>query len=534
MRITDPASPYGSATLINLNPDVNSWYVLKLNRRGGAVENYHLENPSPGLQKIVLDSSNSLGPVILGKEKTSCALWGGSSTVIRDAAKSATAYAPLCDGKLLLRNPIRGHRTGIEMMTDFLRDKVPGGEKIISAVRDSYFKYRYQQKAEEKVESETASGRERKKVDNGPTPAATVAREADILIRPPDLGIGIAESGLSGMAPGAWYAAKDSAGIFVSVIAPKWIAPEIMRSYRKTVGPLDNVESAGLVYLVAFDLSRFELRFALGTDHPRIGWSEHMPPHMRDRNLPGPDGIATITPLISTGLISPADAEMTAAAFTGGFKRVHGAFKYGKLSLKNHSSHYGFMENGVVFSRLQPELATIYTLDDGSLEMKTWSAEDNALLPRVRYARQNGVPLIAEYDRSAHESVPGPLVGNWGAGNWSGSEDSRLRTLRAGAALQEIGGKRFLVYAFFWSATPSAMARVFQAYQCRYAIHLDMNAPVHTYLAIYRREGQSLYIQHLVRQMADADVTAKGKRIPRFLASSDDRDFFYLVRKEKP
>jgi hypothetical protein len=106
--------------------------------------------------------------------------------------------------------------------------------------------------------------------------------------------------------------------------------------------------------------------------------------------------------------------------------------------------------------------------------------------------------------------------------------------MRAGAALQEFSGKRFLIYAFFWNATPSAMARVFQAYRCRYAMLLDMNAFEHTYLAVYEREGSSLYIQHLIKEMSEVDASVKGQYIPRFLGYSDDRDFFYLTRKENP
>ena len=86
---------------------------------------------------------------------------------------------------------------------------------------------------------------------------------------------------------------------------------------------------------------------------------------MKDTSLPGPDGIGTIAPLVSTGLISPRDAGRTVATFTGGFKRTHGAFKWGELALKNHGSHYGFIEDGVVFSTLQPGLSTLYVLQDG-------------------------------------------------------------------------------------------------------------------------------------------------------------------------
>ncbi len=121
-----------------------------------------------------------------------------------------------------------------------------------------------------------------------------------------------------------------------------------------------------------------------------------------------------------------------------------------------------------------------------------------------------------------------------GEGNWSGSADEKLRTLRAGAALQETDGKRFLLYAVFTSATPSAMARVFQAYRCRYAMLLDMNALEHTYLAVYKRLGSKLYVQHLIQGMSEVDRSAQGQYIPRFLGYPDNRDFFYLVGKGEP
>ena len=56
------------------------------------------------------------------------------------------------------------------------------------------------------------------------------------------------------------------------------------------------------------------------------------------------------------------------------------------------------------------------SLDDGTLDAKTWTEADNALLPRIRFARQNGVALIES------EGVPGTLVSRWGPGNWAGNE----------------------------------------------------------------------------------------------------------------
>jgi len=43
------------------------------------------------------------------------------------------------------------------------------------------------------------------------------------------------------------------------------------------------------VYLIAFDLDRFDLGFAVGTEHPRVDWSDRVPDAVKDPRLPGPD-----------------------------------------------------------------------------------------------------------------------------------------------------------------------------------------------------------------------------------------------------
>ena len=130
--------------------------------------------------------------------------------------------------------------------------------------------------------------------------------------------------------------------------------------------------------------------------------------------------------------------------------------------------------------------------------------------------------------------MPGALVNIWGEGNWSGSANEDLRTVRAGLCLQEAGGRRFLVYAYFSSASPSAMARVFQAYRCRYAMHLDMNALEHTYLGLYAAEGGRRTVEHLIDGMDVLDRHSGDALAPRFLGFPDNRDFFYLVRRAAP
>jgi len=513
----------GLATLVNLNPSVNAWYVLKVAWNGGAETAYHLENPKPANQRLLLEPS---GLVILeGKNRCDCDLFGGDA--LTRAKASRAIYQPLCDGRIYLRNPAAGHRSTLEAATEFLRDHVWGGEEII-ALGHAVLGERNRETGT--IEPKAPAGAP---PSGSPLAASIDPQFATRSLASNNLGIDLGGSEKTGMAPGQWYRAEGLPGVWISILQPDLIDSAILRSDRTSVNNLDRVEASALCYLVAFDLDQFDLGYALGTDHPGVGWSERAPAQMRDPTLAGPDGIGNIAPLVATGLVAPEFATRTVATFTGGFKRTHGAFKYGELALKNHGSHYGFVEEGVLFSTLQPGLATLFVLNDGSVQMKTWTEADNQLLARVKYARQNGVPLV-EFDDVTRGTIPGRLVAHWGPGNWSGSEDSKLRTMRSGVALQQNGGKRFLIYADFSDATPSAMARIFQAYQCRYAMLLDMNALEHTYCAVYRRTGSRLAVQHLIKGMSALDKsTPSGEVLPRFLALADNRDFFYVTRRAR-
>lgn len=362
-----------------------------------------------------------------------------------------------------------------------------------------------------------------------PQPAQISAAFALRAVVPEHLGIDVGQ-GPAGLTMGQWYAVRGIGGMFISVIQPEAIGTPAQRQESRTVNELDAVEAGALDYMVAIDLSQFDLGFALGTDHPRVEWSERVLESARNPKLLGPDGIGSVAPLVVNGMVNPPTIERAAATFAGGFKREHGAFRYGALALRNHGSHYGFIEQGVIFSKLQPGLATVIVDDTGAVRMKTWAPADDADLSHIKYARQNGVPLI-EYDEKSASSSPGPLVNNWGAGNWSGSSEEHLRTLRAGACLLGAGTQRFLVYGYFSTATPSAMARVFQAYGCRYAMHLDMNALEHTYFAVYSHIHDRIAVQHLIEGMEEVDRKGGDELAPRFLSFPDDRDFFYLTRK---
>jgi len=522
----------GTATLINLNPTVNMWYLLELDWSDGGSETYHLANARPDRYLLHLDPGVPHGLVtVTTSESSACDLWSSAAPPpLVEAAHSRSPYRLLCDGRVTLRIRTPGNRTALEWATDFLRDNVWAGERITVLVRQALFKDAFLATSDV-VEAAGDDGAHGAGAATGWPLAARVSDVgAEATLDPVDLGISLDGVDDGRLAAGHWYRARDRTGIYVSAIQPDLVAPEILASYPKLANPLDEVERTALTYLVAFDLDRFDVGFAVGTDHPRVSWSERVPEAVRDDSLPGPDGIGDIAPLVATGIVPPQVADRVAATFTGGFKRAHGAFKSSDLALVNQGSHYGFIDSGVVLSKLQPGLSTLLVTVDGRLDMTTWSAGDDAGLASIAFARQNGVPIV-ERDPDTGGTRPGALVARWSLGNWSGSQDQRFRTLRAGACLQEAADARFLVYGYFSSATPSAMARVFQAYDCRYAMLLDINALEHTYLALYQLQGSELTVEHLVTGMSVLDKDIGGTVLPRFLGFADNRDFFYLVRR---
>jgi len=519
-----------TATLVDLNPKINAWFLLTLRRSPeGDTRSYHIENTQPQAQQVLLSGDYRYGVRISGPNvSVNCPLWAeGEPTVLEQARHSALPDAPLCDGRLYLRNVVPGTYTNIERVTNVLRDHVWGGEQIVGFVRATVFKDAFIEKGAIGTVSEPSGVRSAA----GPAPAAIDEKLALSVVKPEHLAIDILANG-EHLQLGEWYPVRDLPGIFVSVVQPSAVSGALFGTYRNVVNPLDAVEAGALDYMVAMDLSLYDLGYELGTDHPRVGWSERPPAAVRNPRLPGPDGISSPAPLVVNGIVSPPLVAHTAATFAGGFKREHGAFRYGPLAAQNEGTHYGFIEQGVIFSKLQPGLATLFETD-GAVQMKTWTRADDSLLERIKYARQNGVPLI-EFDAATGRSMPGALVNEWGPGNWSGSADERLRTLRAGICLQETGAKRYLIYGYFSTATPSAMARVFQAYDCRYAMHLDMNALEHTYFAVYTQHNGQIVVQHLIEGMAAVDRKGGEELAPRFLSFPDDRDFFYLTRKGPP
>ncbi len=538
-----------SATLTNLNPAVGAWYVLELNfNKQQCIR--HLEVPAlpegGGLRPSLFLFRDGLAAHLPEKPPLYFPVWGKPAVNEQDSAKEedhlaaapewAGAFAPdhvfdgtytvICDGLALIRTQKAGSATKVEKVTDLLRTTRLGAWFVETAKP-------YLIPAPE-VPVDTAAAPQAVLREQGtPGNARLDAQYANASCVPEGLGIAV-DAAEGKMAYGRWYKAVHHPGVFISVVKASAIDAALMKTYRDRVdriGAYDGKkqEADTLAYLMAFDADCFSFGYALGAEHPHVKWSERAA--MPTPPLKGPDGFDTAAPLVRIGSVPPYEVSRTAATFTGGFKREHASFKFGPLAEINHASHYGFIEQGVVFSRLQPQLATVWIDLSGALFMLTWPEDGSLLFPRTFCARQNGVPLIEKMDENG-VSVPGAYVNQWGAGSWSGSKEGDFLTVRSALALQEQGAKRFIFYAYFTGATPNGMARVFQAYGCRYALQLDMNSLTLCYAALYQRDtsGKVTGAEYLHKGMESANGPGGALR---FLETNDARDFFYVLRTKQ-
>ncbi len=528
--------------LIDANTHVHDWLLLVRAAPGrSAPAVAHLENPFGTGQRVTIDAQGLA--IERGETRTRCPLTTDEGRDLFERGRQA--FAALCGGRLLLRAQLSGYRTTEELAVSILRSMGTLGESLINIYKETFGVDADLERAAVTrggPAAGPATGPARPAVaePGPPKPARIAPEDANASFVSHRLGITLAP-GADGrrptMRPGQWYASALQDGAFVSLIAPHQIADDILRADLDRAHPLDPTESQALVYLVAFDLEMYSLGFHVGTDHPDVDWSPR--PSVPRSNPRGPDGFDTVRPFARVGMVAPQDRARLAGIFVGGFKREHGAFRYGPLSQTNQGSHYGFVEHGVVLSRLQPGLSTLFGRLDGTTELRTWRQEDAAEMPNLLWARQNGVPLV-EPDPATGRPVPGREVRSWGLGNWSGAlvirtdpeghqiRSAELRSVRAGACLMTNEGHRFLVYGYFSAATPSAMARVFQAYGCSYALLLDMNSPELTYATVVGRTGEALRVEALNAAMAESDP---GRGAYRFLAANDNRDFFTVLRR---
>ncbi len=520
--------------LIDLNPNVGRRYLLVRQRSGRSDQNFvDIENPIRE-QSVTLSEGGVV--VTHGETRVTCAF---RTVDGRDLfAPMGQPITPFCEGRLLVRSQQGGYRTTEEAAVSLLRSMGGVGESLINI---------YKTTVGQDANLERAGSTQARPSERPAETDQTVALPRQAPVNPADantvfpnhrLSIQVARPATRmTLRPGQWYPVAAQTGVAISLIAPRHIDATIMQRNTNLVHPLDEVESDALVYLMAFDVAAYTLDYRVGTDHPGVEWSSR--PSLPHNNPNGPDGFDNLRPLARVGMVPPHERPRLAAVFVGGFKRDHGAFRYGRLAGVNQGSHYGFVENGVVLSRLQPGLSTLIGRTDGTIELRTWTEQDAATMNTVLFARQNGMPLV-ETDANGN-TVPGSTVRSWGVGNWSGAlvisrdpngreqRSADLRSLRSGICMQTHAGRTWMIYGYFTAATPSAMARVFQAYGCSHAMLLDMNAPELTYAALYGNgDNGALRVEHLNNAMLD---TEPGRGRYRFISANDNRDFFAVLRR---
>ncbi len=534
------------AVLTNLSPYIGSWYVLNLNIAGRKAA-YHLEVPSlqgdPTRKPLLALYRDGLEVTVDGTPHR-FPLWAAEGTpaeasagaqelnaapvlaeVFSENHKFASALTAICDGFVLIRTQKPGSATKLEVATDLLRETRIGDWFVEKAKPYLIPPPETGEDHRGTAAAEHAAG------EVYPLDARVDETQITLYMTPNNLGIET-DAADRKYYYGRWYKALHHPHIFVSMMKPTVVEKAILDSYTDRVGGIGTRdkkrrEVEALVYLVAYDLDDYRLGYALGADHPKLDWAPRATqvPHTG----PGPDGFNTKAPLCTIGAVPPYYAPLVEATFVGGFKREHAAFNHGPLAKVNNGSHFGFVEQGTIFSRLAPGLATFAIFRDGSMDMLTWPEDDTKLLPRIADARQNCVAIVEGIDENGIP-IPGQWVNNWAVGSWSANRDGDFVTLRASAALQENAGHRFLIFAYFTGATPNAMARVFQAYGCRYAMLLDMNTPNYCYMALYTRDADKKVsgVEHLHKDMNAGGGNDGGYK---FLAKNDTRDFFYVYRK---
>src|SRR5271157_4497018 len=190
-RIASSSGVTGTATLVNLNPTINAWYLLKVLWQDGSQYSYHLENPQPRSQSVVLDPQYPVGVQLLeGSVRHPCKLFGSETdSPLAEASKSHLPYASLCEGKLYLRNAVKGHLTRLEAEAEFVRTQVWGGEKVTvifhHLLEDSHRQTAQLHSAAD--QGDTTVGTEAP--ENAPLPALIDAKYAGRVLTPSGLGL---------------------------------------------------------------------------------------------------------------------------------------------------------------------------------------------------------------------------------------------------------------------------------------------------------------------------------------------------------
>jgi hypothetical protein len=514
----------------NVNPNINTTFFLSIDS-----QSFHMELRYPQQTELIMTNQGQEGVLLLNPTEID-----GEPCTIRfaelEALSTENSYTGLCNGLLAVRFTQSVNRSTSENVTTALRNNRMGWfvefAKNFVATDDAFT-------------LGTASTGAGTGSAAGPL-MAQVKPEHNGTSRP----ITRTSFQLSSdsLPVGGWVELSNAPGVYFSQIVPGDIANDVLNSTHegRPTNAIERQDLGSAVNLVAFDLSQMIPSYHVGSEEPRLTWSSRPFRSYGGWNsirnqISGPDGFSSPAPFVRLGVENPwhrPGADLV-AHFTAGFLREHGAFRWGNLVEKNHGSHYGMIENGVVLSRLMPGLATFIVYKDGHTEMKTWdeeafdpsSPESYEAYAHIQFARQNGVPLVETLNG---QSVPGELVHSASHGNWSGNANAELRSMRSALCLQESQQGRFLIYAHFSSTVPSVMARTLMGYHCQYAIHLDMNSYNYTYAVVYGQtsSGEDFTPGYLVTGSWGMEDDSTGGT-PRYLQNNVSRDRIRMIRRPR-
>lgn len=489
-------------SLTSLNKHINKWFILSIHGKDSI--NLHVHNRYP--ETPVSLTNNGLSFFKEDQEFTAheCRLWNKKSLkkLKRQLKSFAETYLPLCEGRIYVRmkRPANTQLSLTESATNLLR-KTEFGENFINTFKPYIVSMMSESPSYGEKIANVAPSHQGKLLD---APLKAKMQVNDDMKYDDEHFIGIKlESNPKAIEYGNWYETKMHAGIFVGLFKPALIHPDVLKVDEQKANAITAEEKEMRIYMTAYDLDMYAPEYTIGTQEPKI-----TKPELKGKVVP-------------IGSIPPYELSQSVGVFIGGFKTRHNTINHGP----NKGKTYGFIEKGVELAKMSPGLATAYLKNDGSFHVDKWpenTAMERELSREVIAARQNGVMLIDDYKI-------GDYVNNWGYGNWSGSAERSLKTMRSGICIQEKDNKRFLLFMAFTAATPSTMAQTMQAFSCKTAMHLDMNAYMYMHSAIYSYEPNKGYeVEYLNQHMK----YPKNIKRHRYIMDNNSRDFFYLKRRQ--
>lgn len=233
------------------------------------------------------------------------------------------------------------------------------------------------------------------------------------------------------------------------------------------------------VQLAAVDLSRVELHLAAGSHEPV---SDALPPEAR------------------TGLVPAAAQARLAAVFNGGFMTRHGG----------HGMGLG--EVDLVAPR--DELCTVGLLSNGGVQIASWEQLKRARA-ELRAFRQS--PWCLVEGGELHPKVTSGERRRYGL-----SAEGKLEIRRSALAVS--ADQRTLYYAVGEDQTPELLARAMLLLGVQSAAQLDINWSYTRFFFFQEVAG--------VRQVTRTLLPKMKHTKTGYVARSQARDFFYLLRRE--